>query len=162
MTKNLFFSIIVLIASITAKAQYKNAVSVDPFSYWGTVGLEYERFVFSENNHHISVRGIFGYTIPVGKLGLGAEVLYGFGRNHRFELGLGGNHLLGKFPGGSSENEKSYYANMFSLRVGYAYFAKENPMFYRVGFMPFNINYYGGYKDNTNLLGLTIGVGYRF
>lgn len=146
------------------KGQYKNAVSIDPASFDASIGLEYERFVFSKNNHHISLRAFAGFQdfyFRFGAFRPGIEALYGYGNNHRIELGLGFSPTLMRFETTDGSNA---YLGISTFRVGYAYFAKNNPMFYRVGLMPTARSLHIT-NDGTNthwFLLSSIGIGYRF
>ncbi|MCC5916868.1 MAG: hypothetical protein JJU02_06020 [Cryomorphaceae bacterium] len=160
MTKNLFFIIIVLIASITAKAQYKNGISVDVLSI-EKLTLEYDYFLYSKSLHHISLRAIVGTNIPFfDKFGAGMEILYGYGNNHRVEVGTGFYHFFEEILG----VPENYKYVVFPFRLGYAYHAKNNPMFYRAGYMPVIARLYGSSSGNnfSFFSSISLSVGYRF
>jgi hypothetical protein len=162
MNKNFLFSICLLVGAFSMKGQYKNAVSFDPASFDFNLGLEYERFVFSRNSHHISLRAFAGFP-SLGELSFtpGVEVLYGYGNNHRIEIGSGFSPNLKRTTTIQGDN---FYSALINFRLGYAYFAKNNPMFYRVGFMP---NNFVGYSPDLRSqfswrFGFSMGIGYRF
>jgi hypothetical protein len=162
MNKNFLFSICLLVGAFSVKGQYKNAVSFDPASFDWNVGLEYERFVFSKNNHHISLRAFAGFReIRIDVFSPGIEVLYGYGNNHRIEIGSSFSPILNRVVSIEGDN---LYSALISFRAGYAYFAKNNPMLYRVGLMPNNhVTYSPDLGSQYNWrFGLSIGVGYRF
>ena len=147
------------IGILSAKAQYKNSVGIDLSSYHIT-SINYERFLYSENNHHFSVRGVFGYGEAIKNYGLGGELSYGYGQNHRLEVGLGSVVLLKKYD---YEEDGTSVGLRAALRIGYAYYAKDNPMIYRIAWVPFSYMAIGDVNfRHYEWIGLSLGVGYRF
>jgi hypothetical protein len=138
-------------------------MSLDFVSWSGTIGIEYENFLYSRNLHNVSARGAFGYGIGSNDFGLGLEMTYGFGNIHRVEFGLGGYHLIANYSQNFIDVEENVRLVNLFFRTGYAYFAKENPMYYRVGFMPtFSVAYGRGVSNSWYINGFYLGVGYRF
>lgn len=161
MKKILLSFVFAMALLFTANGQYKNAVSIDLISF-GAPSLEYERFVYSENNHHFSVKGVMGYSIPWSGLVTGFEAVYGFGNHHRVEVGLGGAFLHTRFG-----DVDDYREIIGALRINYAYYSKSNPMIYRIGWMPqlshrLSNDFSSDLKTFYHLNTITIGIGYRF
>ena len=156
MNKNFLFSICLLVGAFSVKGQYKNVINFDLTSF-RSISLDYERFLYSKDYHHFSMRGGIGFFA----MGIGPstfiEANYGFGKNHRIETGIGAAYAFGTLF-----DEPAQFG-LLSFRVNYAYFAKNNPMIYRIGWMPtFERSdvYPGGRKTYWDYI--TIGVGYRF
>ncbi len=165
MNKNLLFSICLLVGAFSMKGQYKQAVGFN-FTEPG-LSLDYERFFYSNNNHHLSLRGGLGYSIAIGDLIFGTDFIYGFGKHHRFEvsyyLGFVPNNIIHGFD--DSYTPPSWLTT--GVRLNYAYHAKNNPMIYRIGVMPGAVFGFSKQSGNSSFLinGLNLlnfGVGYRF
>ncbi len=159
--KKIVFSLVFALALLfSANGQYKNAVSIDPFSY-STINLEYERFVFSKDIHHFSLKGLAGYGIAMDGWMTGVEAVYGLGNNHRVEVGFGGTFIY------SNRSDAVYNYFIGGFRLNYAYYSKSNPLVYRIGWMPLmnhelTKNAPSEFKTNYDWNTITIGIGYRF
>jgi len=156
MNKNFLFSICLLVGAFSMKGQYKNAVNLDLVSF-RSISLDYERFLYSENKHHFSMRGGLGHF----GMGIGTsffiESNYGFGKHHRIETGIGAAYAFGTLF------DKPAQYVLASFRLNYAYFAKNNPMIYRIGWMPtFERSEVYPEGGKTHWEYITIGIGYRF
>ncbi len=165
MNKNFLFSICLLVRAFSMKGQYKQAVGANA-TYPG-IGLDYEKFIYSKNNHHFSWRGLAGYSLNYADLMFGSDLQYGFGKHHRFEAALHLNFLPNRVINPSNETYKPPRILTTGVRLNYAYYAKNNPMIYRIGIMPAAVFGFSKQFGNDNFFindfeMINIGIGYRF
>ena len=147
------------------KGQYKQAVGANA-TYPG-FSLDYEQFIYSKNNQHLSWRGAVGFTFMWDDLMFGADFIYGFGKHHRFEasyhLGFIPNRLINRAD--ELYNPPTFL--LTGIRLNYAYHAKNNPMIYRIGIMPaaffqFSKQFGNDSRLLQNFDLINVGIGYRF
>jgi hypothetical protein len=165
MNKNFLFSICLLVGAFSVKGQYKQSIGFN--GMYPGLSLDYERFVYAKNNHHLSWRGTVGFSVKYNDIMFGTDFIYGFGKHHRFEASYHLGFLPNRIINQGDDLYKPPIILLTGIRLNYAYHAKNNPMIYRIGIMPAAIfNFSKRFGNDNRLLQnsdlIYLGIGYRF